>query len=62
MACLSYINIALRENPEFEKGHKLKKRIYDECPYIDPDPNNWNKEPDFSRIKFRFNSTSTFLI
>ena len=52
MACLSYINIALRENPDFEKGHKLKKRIYDECPYIDPNPNNWNKEPDFSRIKF----------
>ena len=24
MACLSYINIPLRENPEFEKGHKLK--------------------------------------
>ena len=52
ISCLSYIDVALNENPDFEKGHKLKKRIYDECPYIDPDPKNWNKEPDFSRIKF----------
>ena len=52
ISCLKYIDVAMIENPDYEKGHKLKKRIYDECPYIDPDPSNWNKEPDLSRIKF----------
>ena len=52
ISCLKYIDVAFHENPDYEKGHKLKKRIYDECPYIDPDPSNWNKEPDLSRIKF----------
>ena len=51
-ACLSYIDAALRDNPEFEKGHKLKKRIYDECPYLDPDPKNWNKEPIITSFKW----------
>ena len=52
LACLNYIGVALEENPEFEKGHKLKKRIYDECPYIDPDPKNWNKEPIITSFKW----------
>ena len=52
ISCLKYIDVAFQENPDYEKGHKLRKKIYDECPYIDPDPSNWNKEPDLSRIKF----------
>ena len=52
LACLRYISVALHENSDYEKGHKIRKRIYDECPYLDPDPKNWNKEPDFSRIKW----------
>ena len=38
IACLRYIKWALLVDPKYEKGHRLQGEIYDEYPYLHPDP------------------------
>ena len=38
IACLRYIKWALLVDPKYEKGHRLRGEIYDEYPYLHPDP------------------------
>ena len=38
IACLRYIQWALLVDPKYEKGHRLRGEIFDEYPYLHPDP------------------------
>ena len=49
MACLSYIDLALSNKPNFAKGHDLRKRIYGEYPFLDPDPERKDSKPTYFR-------------
>lgn len=38
IACLRYIEWALKLDPNYEKGKRLQNQIYEECPYLHSDP------------------------
>ena len=38
LTTLRYIDLALLDDPKYEKGLRVQQKIYEECPYLHPDP------------------------
>ncbi len=45
MACLRYIEWALQLDPDYSKGKRLRGQIYEEYPFLHPDPAFHSREP-----------------
>ena len=38
ISTLRYIELALLDDEKYEKGLRVRTKIYEECPYLNPDP------------------------
>ncbi len=53
LMCLDYIAWALKENPSHEKSLRIRQKIYDEYPFLHPDPAQQKKEPIYRPLVVR---------
>ena len=49
LACLSYIDLALANKPTYKKGREVRQKIFDEYPFLDPDPVRKKRAPTLVR-------------